>query len=53
MLQDREAGRATEIDFINGAVIRKGERLRIATPAHAVLHDLVKIAELKDHISRS
>jgi len=51
MLQDREAGRATEIDFINGAVIREGERLGIATPAHAIIYDLVKFAELKDQIS--
>jgi 2-dehydropantoate 2-reductase len=51
MLQDREARRATEIDFINGAVIREGERLGIPTPAHAIVYDLVKFAELKDQTS--
>ena len=48
MLQDREARRATEIDFINGAVIREGERLGITTPTHAMLYDMVKLTELKD-----
>jgi len=40
--QDVARGRRSEIDFINGYVVREGERLGIATPANRVLHALVK-----------
>ncbi|WEK46331.1 MAG: 2-dehydropantoate 2-reductase [Candidatus Andeanibacterium colombiense] len=47
MLQDFEAGRPTEIEFINGAVAREGARLGIATPVTEALADLVRFAEDK------
>ena len=37
MLQTLEMGRRSEIDFINGAVVREGERLGIATPVNRLL----------------
>lgn len=37
MLQSLEKGSITEIDFINGAVVREGARLGIATPVNATL----------------
>lgn len=46
MLQDREAGRLTEIDMINGAIVREGERAGIPTPVCATLTDLVRLIEL-------
>jgi 2-dehydropantoate 2-reductase len=46
MAQDILKGRRTEIDFMNGAIARKGAELGIATPANA------KIAELVRHIER-
>lgn len=46
MLQDREHGRATEIDMINGAIAREGKRLGVATPVCDTLTDLVKVIEL-------
>lgn len=42
MLQDLEAGRRTEIDFMNGAIVREGERVGVATPYNAALTLLVK-----------
>jgi len=39
--QDIARGRRSEIDFINGYVVREGERLGIATPVNRVLHALV------------
>jgi 2-dehydropantoate 2-reductase len=42
MLQTLEKGRRTEIDFINGAVVRLGERLGVATPVNRVLTACVK-----------
>lgn len=45
MLQDRLAGRATEIESINGAVMREGERLGVPTPVTATLADLVRLLE--------
>ncbi len=47
MLQDFEAGRPTEIEFINGAVARQGAQLGVATPVTATLADLVRFAEAK------
>jgi len=45
MLQDRECGRSTEIDNINGAIVRVGEQHGVATPVNATLADLVRIIE--------
>lgn len=45
MLQDVEAGRKTEIDFINGAVVARGEALGVDTPVLKTLFDLVKLSE--------
>ena len=45
MLQDRLAGRATEIETINGAVVRAAEAAGVATPVTATLADLVRLIE--------
>lgn len=45
MLHDREAGRPTEIETINGAISRQGIRLGVATPVCDTLSDLVRIIE--------
>ncbi len=47
MLQDREAGRPTEIESINGALAREGARLGVPTPVSETLADLVRIIEGK------
>lgn len=43
--QDLAQGKPTEIDHLNGLVIRKGAALGVPTPANRVLHTLVKAAE--------
>lgn len=43
--QDLARGRPSEIDHLNGYVVRKGLELGIPTPANRVLHALVKLAE--------
>src|SRR6266511_4042307 len=42
MLQDVEAGRETEIDFLNGAVVSVGERHGVDAPLNRALTALVK-----------
>lgn len=42
MLQSLEKGSVTEIDFVNGAVVRWGERHHIPTPVNAALVACVK-----------
>lgn len=44
-LQDHEAGRASEIDIINGAVPRYGARVGVSTPVNSTLVSLVKARE--------
>ncbi|MBI5279180.1 MAG: 2-dehydropantoate 2-reductase [Burkholderiales bacterium] len=45
--QDLRAGKRTEIDYLNGLVVRRGEALGIPTPANRVLWALVKLLETK------
>jgi 2-dehydropantoate 2-reductase len=45
MLQDVERRRPTEIDAINGAIVREGARLGIATPYNEALMLLIKSRE--------
>jgi 2-dehydropantoate 2-reductase len=45
MLQDLDRGKRTEIDYINGAVVKLGEELKIATPINEALTSLVKARE--------
>lgn len=42
MLQSLEKGEVTEVDFINGSVVRWGDRSDIATPVNKTLVALVK-----------
>ena len=45
MAQDLQAGRRTEIDALNGAIVRLGEEAGIACPVNAVLTGLIQAAE--------
>lgn len=45
MLQDRLAGRPTEIDAINGAVCRVARKLDISVPRNETLWTLVRLAD--------
>lgn len=42
MLQDFEAKRATEIDFINGAIVKAGEKAGIPTPYNHTMVCIIK-----------
>ena len=46
MLQSIEKGAPTEIDFINGSVVRCGERAKVPTPVNSALVACVKGIEL-------
>jgi len=46
MLQSIEKGAATEIDFINGSVVRGGERCKVPTPVNSTLVACVKGIEI-------
>jgi 2-dehydropantoate 2-reductase len=46
--QDLAARKPTEIDYLNGFIVRKGEELGIATPANRVLHVIVKLLESRN-----
>jgi 2-dehydropantoate 2-reductase len=42
MLQDIEAGRATEVDYLNGGIVRFGREHGVATPVNEAVWALVK-----------
>jgi 2-dehydropantoate 2-reductase len=45
--QDLARGKRSEIDYLNGLILRRGEVLGIATPANRLLHAIVKLLESK------
>src|SRR5437870_5134414 len=45
MGQDMQKGRRTEIEFLNGYVVREGEKVGLSCSANAVLTDIVKRVE--------
>ena len=42
---DMQAKRPTEIEAMNGAVAREGQRLGVPTPANRVVAEIVRILE--------
>lgn len=50
MLQDVLRGSTTEIETINGAVVREGERLGVPTPVNAMLYRLMKAIEEAERV---
>ncbi|HET6309350.1 MAG TPA: 2-dehydropantoate 2-reductase [Rhodopila sp.] len=48
MGQDMVKGRRTEIEFLNGYIVRKGQEIGLPTPANAALTDIVKRVEKGD-----
>jgi 2-dehydropantoate 2-reductase len=44
--QDLARGKASEIDHLNGFIVRRGEALGVATPANRALWALVKLLEV-------
>jgi 2-dehydropantoate 2-reductase len=45
MLQDFDRNRLTEIDFMNGAIVREAVGAGIATPVNATITRLIKAME--------
>ncbi|HLY88931.1 MAG TPA: 2-dehydropantoate 2-reductase [Acetobacteraceae bacterium] len=45
--QDLTRGKRSEIDHLNGLIVRRGEALGVATPANRLLHAMVKLIESK------
>ncbi|TWC64141.1 ketopantoate reductase family protein [Herbaspirillum sp. SJZ099] len=45
--QDLARGKASEIDHLNGFIVRRGQALGIATPVNLAMHTLVKLLESK------
>ena len=49
--QDLARGKPTEIDHLNGYVVRRGIELGVPTPANRALHALVKLLESKARLT--
>ena len=45
--RDLARGKRSEIDHLNGLVVRRGETLGVATPTNRLLHAIVKLIESK------
>jgi 2-dehydropantoate 2-reductase len=48
MLQSIEKGSITEVEYVNGAVVRLGEQLGVATPVNRTLLALLKAIEARN-----
>ena len=48
--QDLARGKPTEIDHLNGYVVRRGEALGVPTPANRALHALVRLLESRARV---
>jgi 2-dehydropantoate 2-reductase len=46
MWQDIEKGRKTEVDFVNGYVVRKGKEVGVRTPANELVTNVIKQIEV-------
>ena len=53
MGQDMQKGRRTEIEFLNGLIVREGEKVGVACRANAALTDIVKRVERGELKARS
>jgi 2-dehydropantoate 2-reductase len=51
--QDLARGRHTEIDYLNGFIVRRGEALDVATPVNRAMWALVKLLESKPEQAQS
>ena len=51
MLYALERGRALEIDFLNGEIVRRGARHGVATPVNRAIVDRVREIERKEKVS--
>ena len=47
MMLDMLAGRPSEIDALNGALVREAERIGLAAPTNAIMTQLVRALEAK------
>jgi 2-dehydropantoate 2-reductase len=45
--QDLARGKRSEIDHLNGFIVRRGKALGVATPANRLLHAIVKLIETR------
>jgi 2-dehydropantoate 2-reductase len=45
--QDLSRGKRSEIDHLNGLIVRRGEALGVPTPSNRLLHTLVRLIESK------
>ncbi|MBP0596750.1 ketopantoate reductase family protein [Herbaspirillum sp. LeCh32-8] len=45
--QDLARGKTSEIDHLNGFIVRRGQALGVATPVNLTMHTLVKLMEAK------
>ena len=52
MLQDLEAGRRTEVDNLNLAVVAEGERLGVATPLNWAIGQVIRALESRPLLAR-
>ena len=51
MWEDIQAGRKTEIDYINGAIVRLGEQYGVATPINHLICEKVRLLEAGERVS--
>ena len=51
--QDLRAGKRTEIDAFNGAIVKLGQQAGLATPANLIVYNLIKFLEVQPKEDKS
>ena len=46
MLQDLRAGKRTEIDAFNGAIVKLGQHYRLEAPTNVIVSQIIKFLEV-------
>ncbi len=52
MYEDYRQGKKTEVEYLNGDLVRRGRKNGVPTPVNEMLYALVKALEMKNRLKK-